>query len=112
MALPKIELPHGRFTLRGILREIEEKLGELFKPLDLSAKSERAGHMGAPGPVEWEEEGPGEKRERAGPELAVKTKKKLPGKGPMLDSKKMHKPKRDAGKGDGRGARGKLQKSL
>ncbi|MBD3398309.1 hypothetical protein GF412_03830 [Candidatus Micrarchaeota archaeon] len=112
MALPKIELPHGRFNLRGMLREVEKRLGELFRPLDLSAKKEKKQYTGSPGVAEWEEGVPEERIAETKLESAVRTKKRLPGKGPRMESKKMHKPKRDARRGEERGARGRLQKRL
>ena len=115
MALPKMELPGGRFTLKAILRGIDEKLDELFAPLDLKPpKSEEPEYRGAPGPSEWEEdELPAKPQRSEGLEEAwVGAKKAFPEKKTNMERKKMPKPKvkrLEIGKAR---ARGKLQKNL
>ncbi len=114
MALPKMELPGGRFTLNAILRGIDEKLKVLFAPLDLKPpKKEEPEYRGSPVPSEeWEDE---EVKAKPGSEfelVEVGAKKMFPEKRSMMDPKRMPKPKVKRPEIRKARARGKLQKNL
>jgi hypothetical protein len=99
MALPKIELPGGKFGIKNIIREIEETLGQIFAPLDLGHMpgKEKRRQKGAPGPLEWDDaptEGCNEVEEGSMQEITASGKKKFPEKKMVPPEKKtMHVPK-------------------
>lgn len=113
MALPKMEVPGGRFTLKAILAEIGEKLGALFAPLDLKPpKRKEPEYRGAPGPWDWEETVPGNIAGEEEVIVVTSAKKSFPEKKPKMEPKKMHRPRVQKPEIKRQGARGKLQKNL
>ena|GEM_PF-5110371 len=112
MALPKTEIPRGRFTLKAILKEIEGELKALFAPLNLKPPKEEVPDYSAPGPVEWEGEEAAEKPVGRTELVEIGAKKGFPEKKPMMDSKKMHKPRVKRPEIKRGKVRGKLQKNL
>ncbi len=113
MALPKLEFKGSKFSMHALMKELGEKLDEIFAPfIPTPPKKEEPGYQGAPGPIEWEEGEVATVKPWGERELVdVSAKKGFPEK-KMMDSKKMHnprvrKPKIKRGK-----VRGKLQKNL
>lgn len=115
MALPKLEFKGSIFTLNGMMKNIEQKLGEVFAPFTSKPpKREESGYEGAPGPSEWDEDMATEKPMMGTEfeEVEVGAKKMFPEKKTNMDSKRMHKPKVKRPKITRGKARGKLQKNL
>jgi hypothetical protein len=114
MALPKIEAPGGRFTIKAILRDIEGKLKRLFAPLDLKPpKRKEPEYKGAPGPSEeWEYEEITEKPVGRTELADVSATKGFPEKKINMETKRMHAPRVQKPKLMRENPRRKLQKNL
>ncbi|MCP4646319.1 MAG: hypothetical protein GY852_01110 [bacterium] len=115
MALPKLEIKGSRFTLKGMIKELGERLGEALAPFkEKPPERDESGYRGAPGPIEWEDDvATGKPMIETGlEEVEVGAKKMFPEKKTTMDSKRMHKPKVRKPKVKRGKARGKLQKNL
>ena len=114
MALPELEIKGSRFTLKALMKELGERVGELFAPLNLNRKKKNEGpeYKGAPGPMDEWEDVQEEPRGKGLEVRAVTARKGFPSKEVKMGSKRMHRPrirKPEINRGK---SRGKLQKNL